>query len=214
LTYFSITNREKNMPLLSESDREAIRGHFNGLENSVTVSLLKAPGKCDTEEILKELSELSNKLEITVNVPEGSEGPLPSLFIGDTGRIIFRGTPSGYEFSSLLTAIIDSGSNAVKLSAETVEFLDQLTENLHIKVFVTPACPHCPPSVVLAYRMAGYSPLVTAEAIEAGEFPDMASAYQVQGVPRTVINETFSTEGSQPEAYLIGALKRHLEVGN
>jgi predicted DsbA family dithiol-disulfide isomerase len=65
--------------------------------------------------------------------------------------------------------------------------------------------------VVLAYRMAAYSEKVTAEAIEATEFMDLADRYQVQGVPRTVINETFATEGSQPESYLVSALKNHLE---
>jgi predicted DsbA family dithiol-disulfide isomerase len=59
--------------------------------------------------------------------------------------------------------------------------------------------------------MAAYSPRVTAEAIEANEFQDMAVKYQVQGVPRTVVNDTFSMEGSQPESYLVEALKRHLE---
>ncbi len=65
--------------------------------------------------------------------------------------------------------------------------------------------------MVLAHRMAAYSPRVTAEAIEANEFQELAEKYQVQGVPRTVINETFAAEGSQPEAYLIEALKEHMK---
>ena len=179
------------------------------MTREVPVSLAKAPGKCDTEEILKELSELTPMLKVTVN--ESDEGMLPSLSIGSTGRVRFYGTPAGYEFSSLLTGIIDNGRDEETLSKGTMEFLDGLDRDLHIKVFVTPTCPHCPPSVVLAHRMAAYSPRVTAEAIEANEFQETAVKYGVQGVPRTVINETFSAEGSQPESYLIEALKRHME---
>jgi len=199
------------MALLAEKDREAIRGHFGLMTNNVTVTLTKAPGENDTEAILKELGELTEKLILNIVESDGINSVLPTLSIGSTGRVIFRGTPSGYEFSSLLTGIIDAGRALSGLTEETRAFLDDLQDDLHVKVFVTPTCPHCPPSVVLAHRMAAYSDRVTAEAIEANEFPDMAARYQVQGVPRTVVNETFSTEGAQPEAYLVEALRKHLE---
>ncbi len=198
------------MALLSDSDREAIKGHFEKITTDVPVTLTRAPGDSDTEDILNELAALSSKLKLTVVETEDSEF-LPSLNIGSTGRVFFHGTPAGYEFSSLLTGIIDNGRDEHTLSRETMDFLDGLEENLNIKVFVTPTCPHCPPSVVLAHRMAAYSPRVTAEAIEANEFQELSEKYQVQGVPRTVINETFAAEGSQPESYLIEALKRHME---
>ncbi|PIE53303.1 glutaredoxin [Candidatus Fermentibacteria bacterium] len=198
------------MALLSENDREAIREHFTALEKTVKVELIRKPGPCETENILKELSELSDKLNIQVTETDREE-MLPLVKIGSTERVLFRGTPAGYEFSSLLTGIIDAGRDKITLTGETMNFLDSLEENLHIKVFVTPSCPHCPPAVVLAHRMATYSEKVTAEAIEANEFQEMAARYQVQGVPRTVINETFASEGAQPESYLIEALKKHLE---
>ncbi len=198
------------MALLSDSDREAIKGHFEKITMDVPVILTRAPGDSDTEEILKELTELTPRLKLTVQESTGGE-MVPSLNIGTSGRVFFHGTPAGYEFSSLLTGIIDNGRNEETLTRETMEFLDGLEEDLNIKVFVTPTCPHCPPSVVLAHRMAAYSPRVTAEAIEANEFQELSEKYQVQGVPRTVINDTFAAEGSQPESYLIEALKRHME---
>ncbi len=202
------------MALLSQSDREAITEHFEKLTMDVPVTLTKAPGKSDTEEILNELAGLTPRLKLTVVESETPEMP-PCLEIGSTGRVRFKGTPAGYEFSSLLTGIIDNGrNNGDLLSSETMKFLDELQEDLSIKVFVTPGCPHCPPSVVLAHRMAAYSPRVTAEAIEANEFPELSAKYQVQGVPRTVVNETFAAEGSQPEAYLIEALRNHMKKEN
>jgi glutaredoxin-like protein len=200
------------MPLLSEEDKKAIKGHFDLMTNDVTVTLTRASGSCDTETILTELSKLTSRLKLKVIESTDETAMLPSVSIGDTGRVLFRGIPSGYEFSSLLTGIIDSGRDEKTLSDETMAFLDNLEEDLHIRVFVTPTCPHCPQSVVLAHRMAAYSDKVTAEGIEANEFQELSMKYKVQGVPRTVINETFAVEGSQPEPYLIEGLKRHLGI--
>jgi predicted DsbA family dithiol-disulfide isomerase len=46
--------------------------------------------------------------------------------------------------------------------------------------------------------------------VEVSEFPQLAVKYQVQGVPRTVINETIVQEGAAPEEMLISKLKREL----
>ena len=51
----------------------------------------------------------------------------------------------------------------------------------------------------LAYEFALESDLVRADAIEASEFPDLAAQYRVMAVPRTIVNEEGSVEGSLPE---------------
>lgn len=47
--------------------------------------------------------------------------------------------------------------------------------------------------------MAVESERVTADVIEATEFPDLAQRYQLFGVPKTVIDDTVSFEGAMPE---------------
>jgi hypothetical protein len=58
--------------------------------------------------------------------------------------------------------------------------------------------------------MALESDLVKADVVEAMEFPHLAIKYQVQGVPRTVVNETMHFEGALPEARLVAELKSKL----
>ena len=41
---------------------------------------------------------------------------------------------------------------------------------------------------------------ITADMIEGSEFPHLAVKYKVQGVPKTIINETHDIVGAQPEA--------------
>jgi predicted DsbA family dithiol-disulfide isomerase len=57
--------------------------------------------------------------------------------------------------------------------------------------------------VVLAHKMAMESDLITAEAIEATEFPDLARQYHVMAVPRTMINDQTAIEGAMPESMFI-----------
>jgi len=47
--------------------------------------------------------------------------------------------------------------------------------------------------------MAFANPLITAYAVEATEFPDLARRYHVSGVPKTVVNETIEILGALPQ---------------
>ena len=58
--------------------------------------------------------------------------------------------------------------------------------------------------------MALESDLVTADAVEATEFPQLATKYQVRGVPRTIVNETMHFEGALPEGRLVSELTKKL----
>ena len=51
--------------------------------------------------------------------------------------------------------------------------------------------------------MALENPRITAEVIEAQEFPDLARLYQVMAVPKTVINGTVQFVGAVPEKTLL-----------
>jgi len=47
--------------------------------------------------------------------------------------------------------------------------------------------------------MAFASPQITAVAVEATEFPDLARKYHVSGVPKTVVNDAVEILGALPE---------------
>jgi hypothetical protein len=65
--------------------------------------------------------------------------------------------------------------------------------------------------VVLAHQMAMENPLISAEMVEAYEFPELADRYAVSGVPQTTINKGVGTVvGAVPESYLLDEIKRVL----
>jgi predicted DsbA family dithiol-disulfide isomerase len=58
--------------------------------------------------------------------------------------------------------------------------------------------------------MAIESPSVTADVIEASEFPELIQRYGVRGVPKTVINGTVGVEGAVSEGALLKRLDEAL----
>jgi len=53
--------------------------------------------------------------------------------------------------------------------------------------------------VRLAQLFAMASEHIRVDAIEASEFPEWVQQYKIQGVPKTIINETIELVGAHPE---------------
>jgi hypothetical protein len=52
---------------------------------------------------------------------------------------------------------------------------------------------------MLAHEMALASPRIVAYAVEATEFPDLAQRYQVNAVPKTIVDDRVEILGALPE---------------
>jgi predicted DsbA family dithiol-disulfide isomerase len=61
--------------------------------------------------------------------------------------------------------------------------------------------------------MAVASPRITAECIEATEFPELSQRYRVMAVPKVVINDRVEFEGALPEAQFLDAVLRAVNGG-
>lgn len=214
------------MGLLREDDRQALQQEFAALDRPVKLVLFTQQMECqycrETRALVEEIAELSEKIEhevfdLVADADAASRfnvDKIPAIAVmqgGEEARdygIRYFGIPSGYEFSSLITDIRMVSSGETGLSAETKRWLAELQTPLHLQVFVTPTCPYCPQAVILAHRLAMESELVTADMVEAIEFPHLSYRYRVQGVPRTVINEDFHLEGAAPEPMLLQRLQQ------
>ncbi len=49
---------------------------------------------------------------------------------------------------------------------------------------------------------------VTADVIEANEFPDLSRRYGVSGVPKTIINDKVQFTGAVPEEHFVAAIQQ------
>lgn len=62
----------------------------------------------------------------------------------------------------------------------------------------------------LAHKLAIESDRITADCVEAIEFPHLISRYEVRGVPRTVVNDSAYLDGALPEAAYVAAILQAL----
>jgi thioredoxin family protein len=65
--------------------------------------------------------------------------------------------------------------------------------------------------VRLAYQFAIENDNVRADAIEATEFPECTGKYRVHAVPKTVVNGSFSIDGSLPEERFLDEILKTIE---
>jgi predicted DsbA family dithiol-disulfide isomerase len=56
--------------------------------------------------------------------------------------------------------------------------------------------------------MAQISPRITADVIEANEFPQLSQRYRVMSVPKIVVNGTHEFVGAQPEERFLAAIRQ------
>jgi glutaredoxin-like protein len=178
---------------------------------------------CDTclqtRQVIDELPPLSDRISIEeVNVVLEREKAgrygidrVPAIAIvgqDDAGNerdahIRFLGTPSGYEFISVIRAILLVGGGASQLSDASRAKVAAIDKPTTVRVFTTPTCPHCPRAVILAHEMAFANPNITSYGVEVTEFPDLARRYQVTGVPKTVVDDRVEILGALPEEAFI-----------
>lgn len=144
--------------LLAEKDATAIKDFFaQNLTTPVTMRLFvqdpNQPGECmycsETKQIAEELSDLSDKLSLEVHTVPMNDNlvnqydvqRVPALILEkdnvDSG-VRFYGIPSGYEFGTLIEDIADLSTGKTKLSADLIKQVEQVHQDVTIKVFVTP----------------------------------------------------------------------------
>lgn len=214
------------MGLIGAADQERLRERFAAMLRPVRLLFFTQTLGCDTclqtRQILDELPVLSDKVTIEeinfILEPEKATqygiDRVPAVAIvgrDEAGaerdsKIRFLGAPSGYEFASLVQAVLLVGGVAGTLSSESLARVAAVGSPVTVRVFTTPTCPHCPRAVSVAHEMAFANPKITAYAVEATEFPDLARRYQVTGVPKTVVNVSGESDGSADAVEILGAL--------
>jgi glutaredoxin-like protein len=212
------------MALIAAADQERLRERFGAMTRSVRLLFFTQTLGCETclqtRQILDELPVLSDRISIEeVNfVLEADKAKqydvdrVPAIAVvgqDESGaerdsKIRFLGAPAGYEFASLVQAVLLVGGAAATLSAESL--VAAVGSPVTVRVFTTPTCPHCPRAVSIAHEMAFANPNITAYAIEATEFPDLARRYQVTGVPKTVVNASGDSGDPADAVEILGAL--------
>ncbi len=211
------------MALFDEKVTEQLKQLLEGLKNPVELIYFTQEIECgackDGHDFVKEFSKLSDKINLTSydfkndedEVSQYGIQQIPAIVVtgpGEDSGIRFYGIPGGYEINSFISAIMDVSGAGQELPREITDRIRNIDKDIHLQVLVSLSCPHCPAAVSAAHKMAAENPKIRADMIDTALFPHLAVKYEVQGVPKTVINEKAEVMGAQPiQAFLDAAEK-------
>src|SRR6185312_17424544 len=145
------------MALIAPADQEKLRDAFGELTRSVTLLFFTQTLDCETclqtRQILDELPLLSDRIAIEeVNFVLEKEKaaqygidrvPAIAVVYDEAGerrdsRIRFLGAPAGYEFVSLVQAVLLAGGRSSNLSEQSLAHLAAVDKPVTMQVFTTP----------------------------------------------------------------------------
>ncbi|MEO0085268.1 MAG: thioredoxin family protein [candidate division WOR-3 bacterium] len=213
------------MALLSDAVRKQAQQMLAPMVSPVKLVVFSQEMECahcrENRLVAEETATLSDKLSVEVvnfilekeKVEQYKVERVPAICVvgeKDYG-IRFYGVPAGFEFTSLLNAILLASKGDSGLKPETRAKLAAITQPVDLSVFVTLTCPYCPMQVAMAHRFAVESGHITAAAIDSAEFVPLAQLYSVMAVPKTVINRRHQVEGALPEEKFLEEVLKGLE---
>lgn len=142
---------------LDEAIEKQVREIFASMAHPVAVLFFSGTENCEyceeTQQLLEEVTALSEKLELHVFDIEKDAQTAKELGIDKTpgfvlagkedGKLIdygirFFGVPAGGEFTTLIRDLLMVSSRDSGLSEKTREFLKKLDKPVHLQVFITP----------------------------------------------------------------------------
>jgi glutaredoxin-like protein len=199
------------MGLIPDDKKELLRKEFKEkMEDPVKILMFTQEIECkfcsDTRQLAQELAALSDRISVEVydfvadadKAREFGIDKIPALAIAgkkDYGVRIY-GIPYGYELQTLIEAITNVSRGRTDLSEETKKILADVKVPVHIQVFVSLTCHHCPVAATVAHKLAVENDMIRADVIDGTEFPQLAQKYSVTGVPKVIINEKIEFVGA------------------
>jgi glutaredoxin-like protein len=201
----------ESVGLIPDEKKELLIKDFKEkLDHPVKILMFTQEIECrfcsDTRHLVQELAALNDKITLEVydfvtdaeKAKEYGVNKIPAIVIigkKDYGVRIY-GIPYGYELQTLIEAVINISKGKTNLSEKTKSILSEVKAPVHIQVFVSLTCIHCPVAASVAHKLAVESDLVRADVINGSEFPQLAQKYAVMGVPKIIINEKIEFMGA------------------
>ncbi|MCD4784547.1 MAG: FAD-dependent oxidoreductase [Candidatus Eremiobacteraeota bacterium] len=185
---------------------------FDPLPHSVDIVFFTQEPECpmclQQHQVLDEIAEISKNVNLKVYnfVKDHKKAqeyridkiPATAIIAGKDHGIRFYGITAGYEFTTLVETIMMVSVGKSGLHPDLIKLIRSIRDPVHLQVLVTLTCPYCPKAVHTAHRFALENENIRADMVEVSGFPTVAQKYDVQGVPRIVINETSFIEGAVP----------------
>ena len=216
----SIPASTGNQKILSDAQVASIRAWWRRtLLGPVRVQLYVDGAGCEpcevTARVLQQLQQASTHLSVNVSLARAARtasDPLDKLpevrvFTRSGNAIRFYGTQVGVEVTSLVQTIADASLAHSPLPADLARRARELPEGSWLRVFVGPACTHCPGAVRAAVAVAVADPKLHVEVVQTADFPELGRRFRITAVPTTVVNGRVFFQEPRTPAQVLEALR-------
>lgn len=210
---------------INEKFAEEIREKFNReLLNTVTLTLIDSPSRCEIGQVIKEmvqeLASLNDKIRIKyIDLDKEPElvdvysiDKVPALLLSgsrDSG-IAFFGSPSGYQLRALAECVVYVSKGEVEFSEDVRQIINSINKLTHLQLFVTASCRFCYDVSKTICKLAVANENVVVDIIMATEFKELAARYMVIQVPKLVVNGKRYIVGAPEEAKLVELICKYV----
>jgi len=151
----------------------------------------------------KELNALAQQIAdlsplISVTQGDVANERVPSMLVRGTAinsEMRFAGLPMGHEFTSLVMALLHSGSHPMKISSDMIEQVKQLNGEYLFESYISLSCQNCPDVVQALNMMAAINPQVKHVMIDGSLFQTEVFDRDILAVPSVYLNGQSFSQG-------------------
>jgi len=179
--------------MLNNDILQALKSYAANMQNKVTLVLQTGEHEKRNElvEFLNQFTSVSENLVFeqrdTSDLGAKQQLRSPMSFQLETDAevtgSIFSGIPSGHEFNSLVLAVLWHSGTELKLDSSLQTMIERINTPMHFDIYVSLSCHNCPDVVQALNQFAVLNPLISAEMIDGGIFPELIEENDIQGVP-------------------------------
>jgi NADH-dependent peroxiredoxin subunit F len=184
--------------MLDEATKAQLKSYLDRATTPIEIvaSLDDSEASGQMQSLLKDVAESSALVTVTESRADNLRKPSFSVNrpSENTGPR-FAGLPMGHEFTSLILALLQTGSYPPKVEPDVLEQIRALEGNFDFEVYVSLSCHSCPDVVQALNLMAIQNPRIRTTMIDGSLFQDEVNARQIMAVPTVYLNGTEFNQG-------------------
>lgn len=199
--------------MLSQDIKNALKGYFKDLSNTVTLVLQTGQHskREELKDMLSQIAQLSDKIELVERDTQSKLRSPVTFSIEANGKVTgiqFSGVPGGHEFNSFVLAILQAGGSKLKLDEGIQSMVKKVKKKLDFQIYISLSCHACPDVVQAMNQFALLNDNIGAEMIDGAVYPDLVEQNNIQGVPTVFLNGEVFASGKVEIAGILEKLGR------
>ena len=202
---------ENEDTFLSSDIIEQLKLVFEKLEDNVIIEavLNESPLSLEMKNFIREFDGMSDKIICKTTTNTDIKIPYFELFNEkkQIKNIKFFTMPGGHEFNSFILTLYSLSTGIKDVNEEDLEKLNQIDDNIDIKVAISLSCTLCPDVVRNTTILSILNDNISTSIIDISQNPRLKEDYNIMSVPCLIINNKSVNFGKKSISQIIDLLK-------